>query len=108
LDQAGTLECVDGGTKTSFAPICPDFVIELRSSSETLISLQDKIEERYMANGALLDMANGALLGWLVDRRSRTVYVYRPNQEPEVLDNPEMVSCDPELPGFVLRMAKIW
>ena len=85
--------------KASFAPICPDFVVELRSSSDTLISLQDKMQ-KYMANGASLD--------WLIDRRSRAVYVYRPNQEPEILDNSEIVGGDPELPGFVLRMAKIW
>lgn len=85
--------------KTSFAPICPDFVIELRSSSDTLTSLQDKMKEY---------IANGTLLGWLIDRKNRTVHVYRPNQEPEILDNPETVSGDPELPEFVLRMAKIW
>jgi len=85
--------------KASFAPICPDFVIELRSSSDTLTSLQDKMQEY---------IANGVLLGWLIDRKNRTVYVYRPNQQPEILDNPEIVGGDPELPGFVLRMAKIW
>jgi len=71
----------------------------LRSSSDTLISLQDKMQGY---------MANGGLLGWLIDRKNRTVYVYRLNQEPKFLDNPETVSGDPELSGFVLRMAKIW
>ena len=52
--------------------------------------------------------ANGAMLGWLIDRKNRTAHVYRPDQEPEILDNPESVSGDSELPGFVLRMAKIW
>lgn len=85
--------------KASFAPICPDFVIELRSSSDTLSSLQDKMQEY---------IANGASLGWLIDRKNRNVYIYRPNQEPKVLDNPETVSGDPELQRFVLRMAKIW
>ena len=85
--------------KASFAPICPDFVIELRSSSDTLSGLQDKMQEY---------IDNGASLGWLIDRKNRKVYIYRPNQEPEVLDNPEIVSGDPELPGFVLQMAKIW
>jgi Uma2 family endonuclease len=85
--------------KASFAPICPDFVIELRSSSDTLTSLQDKMQEY---------MANGALLGWLIDRKNRTAHVYRLNQEPEILDNPETVGGEPELPGFVLRMSKIW
>lgn len=85
--------------KASFAPICPDFVIELRSSSDRLPGLQDKMQEY---------LANGARLGWLIDRKNRTVQIYRPNQEPEILDHPEAVSGHPELPGFVLRMAKIW
>ena len=85
--------------KASFAPICPDFVIELRSSSDTLTSLQDKLKEY---------IANGVLLGLLIDRKNRTAHLYRPQQEPTILDNPETVSSDPELPGFVLQMAKIW
>ncbi len=85
--------------KASFAPICPDFVIELRSKTDTLKSLQVKIQEY---------IDNGASLGWLIDRQQRKVYVYRPNRETEILDNPESVSGDPELPGFVLQMAKIW
>lgn len=85
--------------KASFAPICPDFVIELRSSSDTLKGLQDKMQEY---------IANGVSLGLLIDRKNRKVYIYRPNQEPEILDNPETVTGDPELAGFVLQMAKIW
>jgi len=85
--------------KASFAPICPDFVIELRSASDTLTGLQAKLEEY---------IANGAMLGWLIDRKNRTVHIYRPGQAPEILENPETVNGDPELPGFVLQMAKIW
>ena len=85
--------------KASFAPICPDFVIELRSSSDTLTRLRDKMQEY---------IENGSLLGWLIDRKNRTVQVYRPDREPELLENPETVSGEPELPGFVLRLAKIW
>ena len=85
--------------KASFAPICPDFVIELRSKSDTLKSLQAKMQEY---------IANGTLLGWLIDRQNRKVYIYRPNQEAEILDHPESVSGDRILPGFVLQMAKIW
>ena len=51
---------------------------------------------------------NGASLGWLIDRQSQTVYVYRPDQAVERLENPTQVSGDPELPGFCLPMAKIW
>ena len=85
--------------KASFAPICPDFVIELRSKSDTSKSLQAKMQEY---------IANGALLGWLIDRQNRKVYIYRPNQEAEILDHPESVSGDRILPGFMLQMAKIW
>lgn len=85
--------------KASFAPLCPDFVIELRSASDTLAELQAKMQEY---------IDNGTSLGWLIDRKQRAVYIYRPNQEPELLDNPDEVSGDPELPGFRLSMAKIW
>ncbi|MEQ9355241.1 Uma2 family endonuclease [Coleofasciculus chthonoplastes] len=85
--------------KASFAPICPDFVIELRSQSDTLSGLRNKMQEY---------IDNGTLLGLLIDRKNRNVYIYRPNQEPEILENPETVSGEPVLPGFVLRMAKIW
>jgi Uma2 family endonuclease len=85
--------------KASFAPICPDFVVELKSSSDTLSSLKTKMEEY---------IANGALLGFLIERKPRQVRVYRPGREPEILENPDAVSGDPELPGFVLQMARIW
>ncbi|NEO78252.1 Uma2 family endonuclease [Moorena sp. SIO4G3] len=85
--------------KASFAPICPDFVIELRSASDTLSGLQDKMQE-------YLD--NGTSLGWLIDRQNRKIYIYRPDHKPEILDNPETVSGAPELAGFVLKMSKIW
>jgi Uma2 family endonuclease len=47
-------------------------------------------------------------LGWLIDPYEKTVYIYRPGQPPERLDDPETVSGDPVLPGFVLEMARIW
>jgi Uma2 family endonuclease len=85
--------------QASFAPIAPDFVVELRSSSDTLASLKEKMEEY---------VANGVRLGLLIDRKHRQVHVYRPDREPEILENPESVSCDPELPMFVLKMSRIW
>lgn len=85
--------------KASFAPICPNFVIELRSAGDSLVKLQEKMQEY---------ITNGASLGWLIDRKSRTVYQYRPNCEPVALEQPEPISGEPELPGFVLRLAKIW
>ena len=85
--------------KASFAPICPDFVIELRSASDTVPSLQKKMAEY---------IANGTVLGWLIDRQNQMVYIYRPHQEPVILNSPERVSGEPELSGFELVMAKIW
>jgi Uma2 family endonuclease len=85
--------------KASFAPICPDFMIELRSASDTLTSLQEKMQEY---------IENGAQLGLLIDRKNRTVHSYRPGRSPKILENPDTVSCEPELSGFALQMAKIW
>jgi Uma2 family endonuclease len=85
--------------RTKFAPISPDFVVELRSKSDTLKDLQDKMQQY---------IDNGVRLGWLIDRKQRRVYVYRPGVPVEQLDNPETVSADPELPGFVLKLGKIW
>ncbi|MGH1394506.1 MAG: Uma2 family endonuclease [Trichormus sp.] len=83
-----------------FAPICPDFVIELRSPSDNLQPLKDKMAE-YMQEP-------GVQLGFLIDRKHRRVYIYRPHQPEECLENPETVSVDPVLPGFYLNMSKIW
>ncbi len=83
-----------------FAPICPDFVVELRSASDNLKPLQEKMQE-YMREP-------GVRLGWLIDRKNRRVYIYRPSLAEECLENPATVSGDPVLPGFVLNMSKIW
>ncbi|OKH18768.1 Uma2 family endonuclease [[Limnothrix rosea] IAM M-220] len=90
--------------KASFAPICPDFVVELRSSSDTLTSdtlkgLQEKMAEY---------IENGVRLGLLVDRKNKTVHVYRPGRSPQIFENPETVDCSPELPGFSLKLKRIW
>ncbi|BAZ25186.1 hypothetical protein NIES4073_60900 [Kalymmatonema gypsitolerans NIES-4073] len=86
--------------KQGFAPICPDFVVELRSSSDNLQPLKEKMEE-YMSEP-------GIQLGWLIDRKHRKVYIYRPGMPEECLDNPATVSGEQVLPGFVLNMTKIW
>lgn len=85
--------------KNSFTPLCPDFVVELRSSSDRLSVLQAKMEEY---------MANGARLGWLLDPLERRAHIYRPNAQPEILENPDTISADPELPGFTLDLTPIW
>lgn len=85
--------------KDGFAPICPDFVIELRSPTDGLSTLQEKMEEY---------LANGARLGWLFDPAQKRVYIYRPGQAVESLDDPETISGDPELPGLLFRVREIW
>jgi len=85
--------------KIKFAPICPNFVVELKSPSDSLEVLQDKMQE-------YLDC--GISLGWLIDRTTRQVYIYTPNSEVQCLDNPLTVSGDPLLSGFVLDLSKIW
>jgi Uma2 family endonuclease len=82
-----------------FPPLCPDFVAELRSPSDSPAALREKMEEY---------IANGAQLGWLIDPIEQRVYVYRPEVPPERLDHPEHLSGDPVLPGFVLDTENLW
>ena len=85
--------------REKFVPLCPDFVMELRSSSDILSFLKSKMDEY---------ISNGAELGFLVDPTARRVYVFRPGHPVEILENPTTVSGDPELPGFVLDLKDIW
>lgn len=78
-------------------PFCPAFVVEIRSRSDRLAALQRKMVDY---------VANGALLGWLIDPYQQQVHIYRPGVAPHVLDNPETISADPELPGFVFEVRR--
>jgi len=82
-----------------FAPLCPDFVIELRSRSDNLPPLEHKMFEY---------IANGAQMAWLIDPLRKRVYIYRPDRSTEILEDPETVSGEPELPGFVLDVRGLW
>jgi Uma2 family endonuclease len=82
-----------------FAHICPDFVLELWSPSDTLKEIQFKLTEY---------IANGARLGFLIYPPKGQVYVYRPGQPVQCLEQPASVSGDPELPGFTLDLTEIW
>lgn len=84
--------------KKTFARICPDFVVELRSDSDRLVTLQQKMAEY---------LANGARLGWLLDPLEKKVYIYRPEIAVEILDNPSEVSGAPLLVGFTLKLEGI-
>lgn len=85
--------------REKFAPICPDFVVEIRSKRDILRELKAKMLEY---------IDNGAQLAWLIDPFRRKVYVYRPGHEPRQLDAPESVSADPVLRGFTMQMSEIW
>lgn len=82
-----------------FGRFPPDFVVELRSQSDRLTPLRNKMLEW---------IENGVSLAWLIDPFKRKVYVYRPNEEVIILDNPESVSGGPLLPGFTLNMTELW
>jgi Uma2 family endonuclease len=85
--------------RKKFLPLCPYFLIEVRSPSDSLKKLQEKMEEY---------IANGCKLAWLIDPDKLRVHVYRSGQPVEVLDNPTSLSGEPELPGFVLDLEPVW
>ncbi len=85
--------------RAGFAQICPDFVAELRSSTDNLRKLRDKMDEY---------IANGSSLGWLIDPIAKRVYIYRPDSAIEVLENPDVIIGDPVLSGFTLNLREVW
>ncbi len=101
--------------KERFAPLCPDFVVELMSPSDSVkktrakmtsdpASAKDARERARMREY----MDNGARLGWLINRQQQQVEIYRPNREVEILLSPQTLSGEDTLPGFVLDLAEIW
>ncbi len=85
--------------QAGFAPICPDFVLELRSKNDNMEPLRAKMREY---------MENGARLGWLIDRKNKKVEIYRQGQDVEILDNPVTLSGEDVLPGLVLDLTEVW
>ena len=85
--------------KQKFPPICPDFVIELLSPSDSLKTTQEKMEEY---------IDNGVCLGILINRKSHQVEIYKQGKEVEVLDSPTTVSGEDVLKDFVLNLGMIW
>ena len=82
-----------------FIPVVPDFVIELRSATDNLKPLQDKMREYQRL---------GVRLALLVNPQHQQVEIYRPGQEPEILEAPTDIDCGEVMPGFVLSMSRIW
>jgi|ERR1041384_2249055 Uma2 family endonuclease len=85
--------------KRQFPPLCPDFVIELRSPSDRVRTLQKKMEEY---------ISNGAQLGWLIDPIEKKIHVYRPNTAIEILEDPKQISGESLLKGFILDVQALW
>ena len=95
-------ETIDKLTKKeweTFSPVCPDFVVELRSRTDRLSVLKGKMVEY---------IENGAQLGWLIDPLEAQVFVYRPGRSVEHLLDPATLSGEPVLPGFTLDLARVW
>ncbi len=85
--------------RQGFAPLCPDFVVELRSKNDPLKDLRAKMEEY---------RENGAKLGWLINPKNKQVEIYRSGQEVEALGNPNQLSGETVLPGFSLNLKRVW
>ena len=85
--------------KEKYIPLCPDFVVELMSSSDTLEKTRAKMKEY---------MDNGASLGWLINRKQKQIEISRHNQEAEILNFPQTLSGEDVLPGFILDLTEIW
>lgn len=85
--------------KNRFPPICPDFVIELRSPSDNLATIQEKMREY---------LENGAILGWLIDPERQCIEIYRQGRDVERIEKPERIAGDPILPGLIMDLKRIW
>jgi Uma2 family endonuclease len=90
---------LDGVKIVGFIPVVPDFVIELRSATDNLKPLQEKMKEYQRL---------GVKLGLLVDPKNQQVEIYRLGQEAEVLKSPTSIDCNEVMPGFILSMSRIW
>ena len=82
-----------------YLPLCPEFIAEVRSQSDSVAMLEAKMNQW---------MANGAQLGWLIDPYTATVYIYRPGQQPETLQKPELLEGEGPIAGFRLEMERFW
>lgn len=99
MGQHGSLKRVTARTEAKISAHCPDFVVELKSASDTLRDLSEKMAQY---------IQNGATLGWLIDPDQRRVFVYRPQAPAIELNEVAELAADPEMPGFVLNLTSIW
>lgn len=90
---------LDERQRQQFAPLYPDFVAEIRSPTDSLRALKEKMAEY---------MANGAQLGWLIDPREGKLHIYLPSEGVQILDNPTTVAAGPPLLGFEFDLQALW
>jgi Uma2 family endonuclease len=90
---------LEGISLEKFFSIAPDFVIELRSSSDNLKPIQEKMAVYQRV---------GVKLGLLINPKNKQVEIYRPGKEPEILESPTSIDCNEVMPGFILDMSRIW
>lgn len=90
---------IDIPTDVKFPQVIPDFVIELRSDTDRLPKLREKMEEY---------QSNGVRLGLLIDPKNRQVELYRPGQDPTIYKSPNSIDCSEVMPGCILSMSEIW
>ena len=85
--------------QASYPPLCPDFVVEILSMSDSLKVLQTKMD---------VWMSNGAQLAWLIDPYAATITIYRPGREPEILHKPDTIEAEAPVAGFRLTTSRLW
>jgi Uma2 family endonuclease len=90
---------LEGISFEKFFPIAPDFVVELRSTSDDLKPLQKKM---------LVYQRVGVRMGLLINPKNKQVEIYRPGQQPEIIESPTSIDCGEVMPGFILDMTRIW
>jgi Uma2 family endonuclease len=90
---------LEGVEIVGFMPVVPDFVIELRSATDNLKPLQEKMQEYRRL---------GVRLGLLINPKNKQIEVYRPGQEVAILELPSLIDCSEVMPGFILSMSRIW
>jgi Uma2 family endonuclease len=102
-DAAWTLksriEELDPASRERYWHLCPDFVIELKSASDRLPVLHNKMLEY---------LANGAQLGWLIDPETRSICIYRPDRDVERLAGVDSLKGEGPVAGFILDLSAIW
>jgi len=97
--SADRWNALDSEQKADYAPVCPDFVIEIRSASDRVKQLETKMR---------LWMSHGVKLAWMIDPRRKLAIVYRPDQEPELLKEPAILQGEGPVSGFELDMKRFW